>query len=134
MKCDDPQCHHCSKNSIKSLKKHGRPAQVWGVLLADTRQQQSLSLQSYQDMSLHLLALDEKPAAPDKFIAKDGKAPDSCSKYRYIYTSAADSGRNQRLAHGGAASKAPAEPVCSYSSEDGVCGLTFHSYNALMKH
>ena len=72
-------------------------------------------------MSLHLLALDEKPAAPDQFIAQDSKAQDSCSKCRYIYRSAADSGRNQRLAHGGAASKAPAEPACSHSSEDGVC-------------
>ena len=85
------------------------PAQVWGFLHAVTRQQQSWSLQSYQEMSLHLLALDEKPAAPDQFIAQDGKAPDSCSKCRYIYRSAADSGRNQRLAHGGAASKAPAD-------------------------
>ena len=95
---------------------------------------------SHQDMSLYLLALDEKPAAPDQFISQDGKAPDSCSKCHYIYTSAADSGGggggggDQRLFHGGAASKAPAEHVCSYSSEDVVCGLQFNSYYALMEH
>ena len=134
MKCDDPKCHHCSKNAIQSKKSMAVLHKCGGFFTPTSGSNNPGHFMSYQDMSLHLLGLDEKPAAPDQFIAQDGKAPDSCIKFHYIYTSAADNGRHQRLAHGGAASKAPAEHACSYSSEDGVCGLQFHSYYALMKH
>ena len=46
MKCDDPKCHHCSKNAIQSKKSMAvlRKFGGGGVLHADTRQQQSWSL------------------------------------------------------------------------------------------
>ena len=87
MKCDDPKCHHCSKKAIQSKKSMAVLRKCvcvggGGFFMPTLDSNNPDHFMSYQDMSLHLLVLDEKPAAPDQFIAQDGKAPDSCSKCR----------------------------------------------------
>ena len=117
-KCDNSECHHCSKFGVQSKKSMALIRKCGGHFFTPTPDSNRPGhYRSYLDMLLCLVIFVEKPAAPDHFLSMDGKAPERCSKCRYVFTSIADGTRHKQLAHGSSTAKASGQHVCTFSSE-----------------
>ena len=130
MKCDDCEvkCHHCSKNAIQSKKSMAVLRKCGGS--SRRHQTATILVTSCRTKTCHCICWPWM-----KSLLLLTSSSHRMARLQIAVARAATSTglQHQRLAHGGAASKALAEHACSYSSEDGVCGLQFHYY-ALMKH
>ena len=144
-KCVDDSCNHCTRHPVKSVSSMSLLRQCGGLFTPTPDPRHPGHFKTYLQMVTDTTLLKEKPAAADEFLGhlQAGEAAlERCDECKYVFLSAADQLRHNRIAHGGASSSAAGkdeekqakELVCSYKDGSSTCGLAFPSYYGLLKH